>query len=371
MKKWLPIAGSAALFVAVALFLGYYFLTRPKPTLTVVTWPETYGRAQATAQLVPFAKASGVNVLIAVYDGGTKEIARQVAGKHYSWDVIDLEEPDAVAACDSGLLEKIDPNDLPASPDGMPAARDFVPGAIGPCWVASVVYSQVIALAPPKPGAAQPTRLADFFDTKTFPGKRALNRASAKFNVEMALLADGVAPKDLYSVLSTPQGVARALAKLDSIRNDIVWYGSATEASQMLGDGRAVMASLPNWAVFDANNQAPASAVKLGIVWDRQLYEMEVFGIPKGNPKRAEAMDFLRFATRAQNLGAMASWVAYGPARKSALAFVKTNPDLNVDMLPYLPTAHFDGAVPVDDGWWRLHGEDVNLLWQAWLAKGR
>lgn len=369
MKKWLVIAGSIALFIVIALFFGYLYLTRPKPTLTVVTWPETYGHAQASAQLVPFGQASGTNVLIAVYDGGTQELARQVAAKRYNWDVIDLELPDAIAACDSGLLERVDAASLPAAPNGTPAKDDFVPGAIGPCWVASVVYSQVIATASGKPGATEPTRLADFFDTAHFPGKRALSRSNAKFNVEMALLADGVAAKDLYNVLSTPQGVARALAKLDSIRKDIVWYSGATEAAQMLGDGRAAMALMPNWAVFDANNQTPASAVRLGIIWDRQLYEMEVFGVPRGNPKRAKAMDFVRFATQARNLGNMSSWIAYGPARKSALAFVHTNPDMKVDMLPYLPTAHFETAVAVDDGWWRLHGADVNTLWQTWAAK--
>jgi putative spermidine/putrescine transport system substrate-binding protein len=367
MKKWPAIAGSIALFAALVLGFAYVYLTRPKPILTVVTWPESYGHAQASAQLVPFAQASGTDVRIAVYDGGTQELARQVASKRYHWDVIDFELPDAVAACDSGLLERIDLASLPAAPNGTPASEDFVPGALGPCYVGNVVYSQVIGVAPSISGGFKPSKLDDFFDLKRFPGKRALNRTNAKYNVEMALLADGVAAKDLYAKLSTPQGVSRALARLATIRKDIVWCTSASEAAQMLREGRAAMALMPNWAVFDANTQRPAA--KLDIVWDRQLYEMEVFGIPKGNPKRDKAMDFVRFATQARNLGKMASWVAYGPARKSALGFVKPNPELKIDMLPYLPTAHFDTAVAVDDGWWRLHGEDVDVLWQAWIAK--
>lgn len=370
MKKWIVVAGSIALLAALILLFGYLYLTRPKPSLTVATWPESYGRAQATAQILPFGKSSGTNVLLAIYDGGTDELARQVATKHYSWDVMDLELPDAIAACSKGLLEKIDAASLPAAPNGTPASDDFVPGAIGPCWVASVVYSQVIAFAPSHFAGAQPTTLADFFDLQKFPGKRALNKNSAKLNVEMALLADGVAPKDVYEVLSTPQGVARALAKLDSIRSSIVWYAGTSEASQLLANDGAVMAAMPNWAVFDANNQSPATGLKLTIVWDRQLYELEVLGVPKGNPKQDKAMDFVRFATQARNLGTMSSWIAYGPARRSALAFVKTNPDLKIDMQPYLPTAHFETAFQVDDGWWRLHGEDVAPLWQGFVAKG-
>jgi len=355
----------AAVTLAAVLFLGFLFLSRTKPVLTIATWPESYGHAQATAQIMPFGAKSGTDTRLALYNGGTRELAEQVASKHYAWDAVDMELPDAVAACQSGLLEKIDASTLPAGSNGTPAALDFVPGAIGPCWVASTVYSQVIAGSFDKKG--MPVDLAGFFDTKNFPGKRALNKTTAKLNVEMALLADGVAPKDVYEVLSSPQGVARALKKLDSLRGNIVWYTNPADAAQMVIDGRAAFASLPNWAVYDANTAGPLP--KLGIIWDRQLYQLEVYAIPKGNPKAAKATDFVRFATGPENLGAMASWIAYGPARKSALPFVQLQPELHIAMTPYLPTAHFDTAFAVDAGWWRLHGADVAGLWQEWLTK--
>lgn len=368
MKKWTVVAAAIAIFLGFAVLFGYLFMSRTKPTLTVATWQGSYGHAQASAQIVPFSNASGTNVLIALYDGGTTELARQVASHQYKWDVMDLEYPDAIAACAAGLLERIDSATLPTSPDGLPADKDFVPGAIGPCWVSSVVYSQVIAVAPAHFGNANPATLADFFDVKRFGGKRALNSTTAKYSLEMALLADGVAAKDVYAQLSTPQGVTRALNKLQSIRGEIVWYKGASEATAMLDDGRASMALLPNWAVFDADND-PAAHFKLQIIWDRQLYEMEAFGLPKGNPKAAKAFDFVRFATSAANLGRMASWIPYGPARKSGLAFLSNNPDLKIAMAPYLPTAHFETAFAVDDVWWRLHGADIAVLWQAFIDK--
>jgi putative spermidine/putrescine transport system substrate-binding protein len=368
MKTWTVTAMGIAVFLGLAVLFGYLFMSRSKPVLTVATWPESYGHAQATAQLVPFGNASGTNVLIAVYDGGTNELAHQVASHQYRWDVMDMELPDAVSACAQGLLEPVNASALPAGPNGTPAVDDFVQGAIGPCWVASVIYSQVIAVAPASFGDHQPAKTADFFDLKAFPGKRALSAASAKYNLEMALLADGVAAKDVYSLLSTSQGVSRALAKLSAIRNEIVWYQGAADAAKMLSDGRAVMALLPNWATFDADND-PAARFKLGLIWDHQLYEMEAFGIPKGNPNAARASDFVRFATRSENLGHMASWIAYGPARKSGLAYVGNNPELRVEMAPYLPTAHFDTAFAVDDTWWRLHGADIAVLWRAFADK--
>ena len=369
MKKW----GVSALFLALlalaVVFLGYLQFHHARPVLTVVTWEGDYGHAQRSAQIVAFGAVSGVDTLFASYNGGTKEIADQVANKRYAWDVVDMELPDAVAACQSGLLEKIDPTDLPAAPDGRPAVADFVPGAIGPCWVASTVYSQVIVAAPVHFGDRAPQTLADFFDVAHFPGKRALPRASAKLTLEMALLADGVAPNAVYAELSTPQGVARALKKLDSLRGNLAWYDNPADAAAMLKDGRVALAFMPNWAVFDADKDNPSNRLNLSIIWDRQLYQLEVFGIPRGNPKAARAMDFVRFATSAPVLGKMTSWIAYGPARHSALGYVGPQPELKLDMKPYLPTAHFATAFRVDDGWWRLHGADVAMLWNEWLAK--
>jgi len=371
MKKWTIAAIVAALLLVIVLGLGYLWMTKRAPMLTVVTWTESYGHAQITGQILPFARASGADVVIKLYDGGTRELAREVATRQYSWDVIDLEGPDAITACNQGLLEPIAASSLPAAPNGVPAAEDFVPGAVGPCWVASVIYSQVIAYRPHRFGNAEPAALADFFDVKRFPGPRAMSRASAKLNLEMALLADGVAPKDVYVALSAPDGVRRALAKLDTIRGNIVWWNSTSEPAQMLADGRAVLASMPNWAVFDANTDANARSPRLGIVWDRQLYEVEALAIPKGDPKRKLAVDYIRFATEAPQLARMASWAAFGPARLSALPLVQPNPELKVAMTPYLPTAHFASAFAVDDSWWNAHGADIEPAWRAWLARGK
>ena len=369
MRRWIAGVLVAAPFLSVVVLFGYMWGTHHGPKLTVVSWAGQYGHAQASALLVPFAGRSGADVRLAEYDGGTAELARQVASKDYGWDVVDLELPDAVAACRQGLLEPIDAATLPNGPSGTPAARDFVAGAIGPCWVGSVVYSQVIAYDASRFTGREPSSLADFFDLKNFPGPRALRRTSPKFNLEMALLADGVAPGEVYAALSTPAGVARALAKLDTIGHALVWWSGDAPPARMLADGRAAFTTILNGDAFDAATHGG----RLGVIWDRQLYEFDVFGIPKGNPKRAMAMDFIRFATQAQNLAAVAGWVPYGPARMSALPYVGDNPDLKIAMTPYLPTTpeHFATAFAVDDEWWRLHGADAVALWQAWLAKAK
>jgi len=180
------------------------------------------------------------------------------------------------------------------------------------------------------------------------------------------LLADGVAPKDVYAVLSTPHGIDRALAKLDTIKSAIVWWSADSPPAKMLHEGQAAFATILNGDIFDADTRGR----RLGVIWDRQLYEFDVFAIPKGDPKKRLAMDFIRFATSADSLAGVSDWVPYGPARRSAWPLVGENPELNIAMSPYEPTSHFDTAFAVNDEWWDLHGSDADILWQSWLARG-
>src|SRR5262249_16461929 len=162
------------------------------------------------------------------------------------------------------------------------------------------------------------------------------------------------------------EGVARALHKLDSIRSTTVWWEQATEPARMLADGRAAFSTILNGEIHAAITHGNA----IRPIWDRQLYELDVFGIPSGNPRREPALDFLRFATSSRQLAIVSNWVPYGPARRSALPFVTRNPELGTVMQPFLPTepANFATAFAVDDSWWLDHGADIEARWQSWLG---
>lgn len=347
--------------VLIAVIGMLYLQTRPAPVLTVMTWPGAYGRAQASAQMHPYAAKKNVDVRTALWDGELAEIAAMVQSRSYKADVIDFELPTAVKACNQHLLEKIDPAILPPGADGTPAARDFVAGAIGPCWVGGMVYSQVMVYSPKL--KRTPAALADFFDRKRFPGRRALNRANAKFNLEMALLADGVAPGDVYKALETPEGLDRAFAKLTALKP--IWAHDGKDALEWVKNGQAVMATALNGDVRTDKDFAP------GVIWDHQLYELDVFAIPAGNSNKSRALDYITYATGSAPLAAMANWVAFGPARHSALGLVKNNPETGIPMSPLLPTApeNFVHAFAIDDGWWLGHGEAIASRWQEFVTR--
>lgn len=350
----------AVLLIAVVAAL--WWQSRPAPILTVTTWAGPYGRAQASAMLRPYGAEKSVDVRIAQWDGDLGEIRDAVDARKYKGDVIDFELPKAVEACRKGLLEKIDATILPDGADGTPASRDFLPGAIGPCWVASVAYVQVMVVSP---GLKHPPRtLADFFDTRKFPGRRALPRGSARYNLEAALLADGVAPGDVYKTLSTPEGLDRAFARLKALNP--IWAHDGTDALRWVKNGQAAMAMALNGEVYDMAQKEYAAR----IVWDHALYEFDVFGIPSGDPKKKRALDFIAFATGSKPLADVARWVPYGPARRSSFARLRPNPETGAPMRPWLPTApeHFSHAFAIDAGWWLDHQAAIQDRWQAFVT---
>ncbi len=89
---------------------------------------------------------------------------------------------------------------------------------------------------------ATPTAVCDVFDLEKYPGKRAWTSGPID-NMEWALLCDGVAKEDIYDVLETEEGQQRALDKLDTIKDQTIWWSAGADTPQLLADGEVVMGS--------------------------------------------------------------------------------------------------------------------------------
>jgi putative spermidine/putrescine transport system substrate-binding protein len=333
--------------------------------LNVVSWGGAYTKSQVEAYHKPFAAARGVTVNSIDYNGGIAEIKAQVESGDVVWDVVDMEVGDALQACDQGLLEKLDPASFPAGADGKPATEDFYPEALTECWATSIIFSTVFAFDNTKFRGQKPNTIGDFFDTKTYPGKRGLRKQNPKATLEMALIADGVVPEDVYKVLETEEGLARAFAKLDTIKDDIVWWEAGSQPVQLLADGEVVMTTAYNGRLFDAI----AEGKPFRIVWDAQVMEYDTYVIVKGAKNLDLAMDFIKFATESQQLANQASWIAYAPARASSLPLVGKHAMHGIDMLENLPTPDKGRAVTIDARWWADFQDEINQKWIAWLSK--
>ena len=332
--------------------------------ITVVSWGGAYTKSQVEAYHKPWIAMTGNSIVSEDYNGGLAEVKAQVEAGNVTWDLVDVELSDAVRGCDEGLLEPIDKSLLPAAPDGTPATEDFLEGALPECAVANIVWSTVFAYDTSKTQGVG--GIADFFDLGKFPGKRGL-RKSPKATLEMALMADGVAAGDVYDVLGTDEGVDRAFAKLDTIKDSVVWWEAGAQPPQLLADGEVSMAYAFNGRIFDA---AMKDGKPFKIVWDGQIYEMEGWVIPKGAPHMEDALKFIAFSTAPANQARAAEFISYGPPRKSAAAMVGNIEGTEEPMGPHLPTTadNMGNALGSNLDFWVDHDSELNERFNAWLA---
>ena len=254
---------------------------------------------------------------------------------------------------DEGFFEKLDYKIIGKK-------SELIPGAASKCGVGFFVYSTVFAYNSKKVTTA-PTSWTDFWDVKKNPGKRGM-RKTAKYTLEAALLADGVAAKDIYSVLATPAGVDRAFKKLDELKPNIQWWEAGAQAPQYLISGDVVMSAAYNGRITNARNEGNTD---LEIVWNGGLYEMEYWVIPKGTPNKDEAMKFIASTLLPERQVAYSKLIPYGPTRKSANTLV------SAELASVLPSSeqNIKKAAAIDPAFWLDHGEELERRFNAWAAK--
>ena len=359
-----------ALQLAAVVLLAGLGWSRPaagSESLTVVSWGGSYARACQKAYHEPFTAETGIRIRLESYNGGLAQIRAQVETGAVHWDLVDLEMADATRGCDEGLLEPLSGIELRPAPDGTPAAEDFFPDMLTECGVGMLFYSTVYAYNPKHLAGPKPAALGDFFDLEKFPGRRGMRR-SPLVNLEFALMADGVPVDQVYTTLNTPEGVNRAFRKLDTIKDQIVWWEAGAQPPQMLADGEVVMSTAYNGRIFNAQVLENQPFV---IVWDGQVLDHGLLAIVAGTPNLEAARQFLNFATRTESLAVVGRYIAYSPARRSGTALITTHLETGVDMQPHMPTSpqNVARALHHDWEWWRDHGDEMNERFSAWLAR--
>jgi len=341
--------------------------------MTIVSWGGAYSNSQLKAYHEPYSEMTGVNI---INDESSNEAVAKLRAMNeagnVTWDVVDVVASDAIRLCDEGLAEVIDPStDLAAAPDGTSAADDFGDLLVSECFIPQIVYSTTFGFRTDVAewNGKEPEDICAVFDTETFPGKRSLEKRPIN-NMEWALLCDGVAKEDVYDVLETDEGVAQALAKLGSIKDDVIWWSAGAETPQLLADGEVVMGSTYNGRLFSVIEEQD-QPVKM--LWDAQVFDLDGWIIPAGLPEDRlnRAKHYVKFATDTQRLADQAKYISYGPARQSSAPLVGKHADLGIDMAPHMPTdpANAKNTFLYNYEWWADNRDDLDAKFQAWLAQ--
>jgi putative spermidine/putrescine transport system substrate-binding protein len=338
--------------------------------LVFVSWGGAYTASQQKAYHEPWM-AMNPDIKIVNDDSGGGALAKlramQEAG-NLTWDLIDMTAASAIVACDEGLVMEIDHDALLApAPDGTPASEDFGDMIASPCFIPQIVYSTTIGYRTDMVGDTPPTTINDFFDLEKYPGKRALEKLPLN-NLEWALLADGVPADQIYEVLDTDEGVERALAKLDTIKDHVVWWEKGAQTPQLLADGEVVMGSTYNGRLFSVIEEEKQP---IGMLWDWQVFDLDGWVVPVGGKNEADVLEYLKFATDTQRLADQAKYISYGPARASSAPMVGKHAELGIDMGPHMPTDpnNAKNTLLYNYEFWADNTDDLNEKFQAWLAQ--
>jgi len=330
-----------SLFTAATALIFSITACSQQEKLTFSSWGGTTQDAQKThwADTYPNAKIT--------QDGPTDygKLKAMVEAGNVQWDVVDVEGDYAVQAGNAGLLEALDFSIIDKTRLDPRFVTDYSVG--------SFYYSFVIGCNAEAVNAC-PQTWADLFDTQKFPGKRTFYKWSAPGVIEAALLADGVPADKLY-----PLDLDRAFAKLDTIKDDIIWWSSGAQSQQLIASSEAPFGSLWNGRMTALEQ----TGVKVSTSWHNNITAADMLVIPKGTPNKEAAMRFIAHASSAKPQADFASASGYAPINLDSADL------MDKAIRATLPDQQIETQVNADMNYWASQREEIGKRWYAWQAQ--
>jgi len=299
----------------------------------------------------PFVAATEIVVQQETWEGGVDALRAHAKSADNTWDMVLADADELSTGCGEGLLEKLDWSAI--------GGKDhYLPLATSDCGVGALIANLVLAWDrdkfPPTPN------WADFWDVAKYPGKRGL-RSGVRGNLEIALLADGVAPADIYKTLASNDGVDRAFRKLDQLKPYIVWWQTEADAARILGSGDVLMTSAPSAKIAAANWTEHRN---FAVQWTASLYEVLSWAVLKGSGNLRQAQNLLYFAGT--------------PAIEARMLRLSGNAGLakgaNDGLAPEITgfsasnAANLGAALRMDVGFWRDNVAKLRQRFEAWVG---
>lgn len=271
----------------------------PGVPLTFVSYGGMFQDGQMAA-IEEFGKITGAELLS---DGPTlpAKLKAMVDADNVTWDIVDTGASEATKNCGKLFMKlDFDKIDISKTPEG----------STGECYVPAMSLAEVLIYDPTK-FDSRPETWADFFDTQKFPGKRGMIGAPGAMvgPILAGLLADGVKPEELY-----PIDVDRGIKKLETIKDDLVFWKTGAELQQMLESGEVSMAY--SWS--GRGKESEKNGATLEAAWGASLHMGDVLTIPMGvkNPDAAHAL--LNFYLGKKQQEVMTEMTSYSPVHVDA-----------------------------------------------------
>jgi len=278
--KLKKINGTVSLAAAMSLWL---VAAAQAEELVIVATGGGFGDALAKHFYEPFTKETGIEiikVLAPVGEQNTKLRAMQQSG-NVEYDVVTTTTTSVIA--DADVYAELECSKIPN------AVTMGVPGTCGERSLIRTVGAYMVTYNKKSFPGKKPDNWADFWNVGDFPGSRCLIGGSTDNHIPflIALLADGVAPADLY-----PIDLDRALAKLNQLKPHIgAYWTSYSQSQQLMRDGECDISVMLNGRAFSLEKEG----FPLGVSWNQAITSPAGWGIADGAPNSAAAYKFLNF----------------------------------------------------------------------------
>ncbi|MFC3997314.1 ABC transporter substrate-binding protein [Nocardiopsis sediminis] len=343
-RRLLRLAGLTGLAGAGQLTIGgcSAFGRQREGTVVFVSDGGEYQAAERDAWLTPFqARRPDLRVAEDVPKNYAK-LQAMVASDNVLWDLV-------TATGDFGFGPDRD-SLVDFAGHGLPL-DELMPEYTHDSIVGHTIFSNVLAYRTDMFGGKEPEGWADFFDLDKFPGRRGLRNFPSGAVLEIALTADGVAPEDLY-----PIDFDRAFAKLDTIKDETVFWTTGAQSAQLIADGEVSMVQVWNGRVYNLQKEGAPIAIQ----WNQHFIQADSLVVPRG-ANVEHAMDLARFCLSAENNAKLSRHIPYGPTNREALDLVEPS------MVEHLPTSYLDIGIDFDNRWLNANRAEVDSRWQNWV----
>lgn len=247
------------------------------------------------------AQKNGLNLVIDTTGPTPGRIKAMVESNAVTWDVIDTAVGASHYLGTDGLLEEIDYTIVDADLD--------MPGLGHKYGVGAYTFSVVLVYDKTAFDGREPTSWKDFWDLKNFPGRRMLRR-DPQGVMEAALMADGVAMKDIY-----PIDLDRVFRKLDEIKSECLFWGSGSESQQIMRDGEASMGLIWNTRAQLLERETDG---RLTFIWNEGILQPSTWTVPKGAPAGDNAFRMIRLTQEVEPQIEILRLLGNGPVNPNA-----------------------------------------------------
>jgi len=317
----------------------------PQP-VSVAIRPGAAREALLKYLVKPYPDATGTALDTPAFDGSADAAkALASAGK---LDLALVDGPALEAGCRAQVFARLDWS-------GLGRDRYFGP-ATSDCGAGATIGATVLAWDQAKLHATP--GWSDFWDVAKLPGRRGLQK-TARRNLEIALMADGVAPGDVYRVLRSADGVDRAFRKLDQLKPYVEWWDQPGQPAQFLASGKVLMTSAPT-STLPAGSRA-----HLGMQWNGCLDEVTSWAVAQTAKHARAALAVIGLAADAARQAEFARATGLGPSTKPGFALLPEDARAQNPSLP----AHLQSCLPLDNNFWAESGDKLDARFATWLGK--